>query len=439
MFRLLFFTAGLLSSAISVAQGVNRQQLNAYLQALQQQERFMGNVVIYEKNKQIYRYNGGMADIATQAKLSDSTLFRIGSVTKTYTATLILKAIEEKKLSLTQTIDKFFPALPQATKITVQQLLNHHSGVANFTNSDGFGEWAMDARTGDELLARIIAGGSDFEPGTKGEYSNSNYVLLSLLLQQVYQKPYRAILEEKIITPLRLKNTEFGPSPDSKKVKASGYIFDTEWKTKSFTHLSIPSGAGAIVTTADDLALFVSALFQPKIITAKSLALMETITDGYGLGLFRQVVGGDTVYTHDGVIDGFYSFYYYFPKKDLVYVFLANARNYDLKKINETVFRAIAGESIDIPVFNAFKVTAEMLQQYAGTYTSEQAPLIITISNKDNTLLAHPMGQQVYTMEAVSEHVFNHEATGVSLEFKPAEKQMILKQGAQKLLFTRKE
>ena len=211
MYRRLVFVIGLLMSLGAAAQVINGPQLDTYFKVLAENDKFMGNVLISSNGKNMYQYQAGKADIETQTKLTDSSRFRIGSVSKTYTAVLILKAVEEKKLSLEQTIDKYFPNLPNARKITIRQLLNHHSGIKNFTNADDFGEWAMQARTGDELLARIAAGGSDFEPGTKGEYSNSNYVLLSLVLQQLYQKPYDNILKEKIIIPLGLKNTGSGP------------------------------------------------------------------------------------------------------------------------------------------------------------------------------------------------------------------------------------
>lgn len=438
MYRRLVFVIGLLMSLGAAAQVINGPQLDAYFKVLAEHDKFMGNVLISNNGKNIYQYQAGKADIQTQTKLTDSSRFRIGSVSKTYTAVLILKAVEEKKLSLEQTIDKYFPNLTNARKITIRQLLNHHSGIKNFTNADDFGEWAMQARTGDELLARIAAGGSDFEPGTKGEYSNSNYVLLSLVLQQLYQKSYDNILKEKIIIPLGLKNTGSGPAAATGTLNANGYIYKTGWELKNLTPLSIPLGAGAIVSTAADLSVFIQALFNGRIINTQSLEAMKTETDGYGLGLFKQTIQGAIAYTHSGVIDGFYSFFYYFPESRLVYVFTANGRNYDLGKINETVFRAIFQQPFDIPSFNAYKVTNAMLKVYEGEYTSEQAPLVITISSKNDQLLAHPVGQQVFTMEAVSEHNFTHEATGVSLEFKPAEKQMILKQGSQTLLFTRK-
>jgi D-alanyl-D-alanine carboxypeptidase len=439
MFRLLVLTAGILISMVSISQDINRPQLDAYFRTLGAENRVMGNVLISTGNKHVYEYQAGMGDLAAGVKLTDSSLFRVGSVSKTYTAVLILKAAEEKKLSLDQSADKYFPKLPHAHKITIRQLLNHHSGVSNFTNSDGFGEWASGPRTGDELLARISAGGSDFEPGSKGEYSNSNYVLLSMVLEQVYKKPYSDILKEKILLPLGLKNTGFGPGAMSGKVKVHSYGYETGWQLKTLTHLSVPSGAGAVITTTGDLASFITALFNGRIINAASLEAMKTETDGYGLGIFKQTIQGTTAYTHSGIIDGFYAFYYYFPGKDIVYTFLVNGRNYDLGKINETVFKAIFQQPFEIPSLNAYKVTDDQLQVYAGTYSSEQAPLVITISSKNNQLLAHPQGQQVYTMEAVSEHNFSHEATGVTLAFKPAAKQMILKQGQQTLLFTKKE
>lgn len=437
MNRIILLLLLLTNAIITFSQDLNKQQLSEYFQALEKNNRLMGAAVIYEGDNKVFEYQAGWEDMPGNKALSGVSLFRIGSVTKTYTATLVLKAVEEEKLTLEQTIHTFFPAITHAGKITVRQLLNHHSGIHNFTNSEGFGEWASQNRTTKELLEKIIAGGSDFTPGTKGEYSNSNYVLLAMLLEQVYQKPYTDILTEKIIRPLKLSHTLFGIQAAADKNAANAYNYEEGWQQLSLTNLSVPFGAGAIVATAGDVAIFSRALFTGKIISKKSVATMQTLTDGYGLGLFKQTVDSDTVLTHDGIIDGFYAYMFYLPAKDITYVLLVNGRNYDLKKINTTVFQAIDRKPVGIPVFDAYKVTTAELQQYVGVYSSKEIPLVITISNKDNVLLAYPEGQQVFTMDATGKDLFNHEATGVSLEFKPAEKQMILKQGGQTILFTR--
>ncbi|WP_052496631.1 serine hydrolase domain-containing protein [Pedobacter lusitanus] len=124
---------------------------------------------------------------------------------KTFTAVLIFKAIEEKKLSLTQPIDKYFPAIKNSNKITVADLLSHRSRIHNFTNDEEYSKWSTTKKSGEELLTIITKGGSDFEPGSRAAYSSSNFVLLSFILQKIYNKEYAELLKGRILDPSDLK------------------------------------------------------------------------------------------------------------------------------------------------------------------------------------------------------------------------------------------
>lgn len=136
-------------------------------------------------------------------------MYRTGSVSKTITAVLILKAIEEGKINFTDKIKAFFPFIEDADQITISHLLNHHSGIHNFTDGN-FTDWHTQPKNRHDLVDSIAKGGSDFPPGTKALYSNSNYVLLSFILEDVYHQPYGEILTGKIIQPLHLKHFQFG-------------------------------------------------------------------------------------------------------------------------------------------------------------------------------------------------------------------------------------
>jgi len=184
------------------------------------------------------------------------TKYKIGSISKTFTTVLVFKAIDENKLKLTDNIDRYFPSIENAKKITIDNLLCHRSGIHNFTDLEDYLKWNTQKKSEKELLEIIAKGGSDFEPDTKAEYSNSNFVLLSFILQKIYKKDYAQLLNEMIIKPLHFKNTYFGKPINIKDNECFSYSFNGNWTKETETDMSIPLGAGAIVSTPSDLTKF---------------------------------------------------------------------------------------------------------------------------------------------------------------------------------------
>lgn len=434
--RILILSLTVLSALQSYSQSFDKKKLDGYIHTMEANEKFMGSVLIYQHGKQVYANTSGYSNIAAKTKPGDETMYRIGSISKTITATLVLKAIEEHKLNLGDNIKRFFPTIEHAEEITIAWLLNHHSGIHNFTGGN-FLSWNTQFKSRHDLIDTIAKGGSDFSPGSKASYSNSNYVLLSFILEDIYQQPYSEILNNQIIKPLHLKHFQFGDKLIGTKNKALPYYFEAGWNVATETNLSIPMGAGAILSSAGDLAKVTDAIFHGKIISPQMMDKMEEQSDGYGFGLFKKEMLGKTAYTHDGAIDGFNSYFYYFPQDDMIYVLLSNAENYNLETVNNAVVSIFFNQPITTPALNTYTVSAEALHQYTGTYTSKSSPLIIDISAKNNYLLAQPHGQRIYTMEPMEKNKFSHEKTGVTLEFDPSTSQMTLKQGNQAIVFTK--
>ena len=431
--KLFFLLLNLLLASECFSQTFDKEKLDEYLQVMKANDKFMGNVLVYQHGKKVYSHAIGFSNLEAGTKADDQTMYRIGSISKTITATLILKGIEEGKINFSDNIKTFFPSIEHADRITINHLLNHHSGIHNFTGGN-FVNWNTQPKSRHDLIDSIAKGGSDFPPGTKASYSNSNYVLLSFILEDIYHKSYGEILYSKIVRPLHLTHFQFGDKMVDPKSKALSYNFVAGWSVATETNLSIPMGAGAIVSSADDLAKVLEAIFHGKIISKQMLTKMEEQSDEFGSGIFKKSMLEKTTYTHDGAIDGFNSYYYYFPQDELLYVLLSNAENYQLETVNESILSIVFDKPIDLPKFNRYRIT-EDLQQYSGTYTSEHNPLVIDISVKNNFLLAQPHGQKIYTMEATDKDKFFHEKTGVTLDFIPAKKQMVMKQGQQNLLF----
>lgn len=191
-------------------EGFNSTKLDNYIEEIYQNQKLMGSIAISEKDKKIYSRAFGFADVENDILATPDTKYRVGSVTKTFTAVLILKAMEEKLLSLQQTLSEFYPSVVNADKITISDLLYHRTGIPDLTNDEDYMDWYLFPKTKEELIEHISGYESDFQPGSQYVYSNSNYILLTFILESLYQKTYEAILHEKILQPIHLLNTGVG-------------------------------------------------------------------------------------------------------------------------------------------------------------------------------------------------------------------------------------
>lgn len=422
----------------SFAQKLNTAQLDSLFNALASNQKYMGSFAIAQNGQNIYSRTIGKADIASHQDATTASKYRIGSISKTFTATLIFKAIEEKKLRLDQKIDTFFPTVKNADQITVAQLLSHRSGIHDLTANADYLQWNTQAKTRDELIKIISDGKIDFAPDSKASYSNSNYILLSFILENIYKQPLKNILLTKIVIPLKLRNTYLGSNITLQNNEVNSYSFDGSWQKETETAMSIPMGAGAIVSNPTDLNQFADALFNGKLISLNSLAQMKTIKDGYGMGLFAVPYDAKTGYGHTGGIDGFTSLLFYFPSDHLSIALTSNGNNYPNNDILIAGLNAYFGQPVQIPSFKQLVLKSEDLDQYLGEYSAPNFPLKINISKKDNVMITQATGQSAIAMEATGKDKFEFSQAGIILEFKPSEKQMILKQGGGKFILTKK-
>jgi len=193
--------------AAAHAQTLDKAKLDQLFDRLAEKNKAMGSLTIAKDGKVLYTRAIGYSRINPKKPLTAANRFRIGSITKMFTAAMILQLVEEGKLKLTDTLDKFFPQIPNAKKITIVQILSHRSGIPNVRRDRSSGKTASDPMTKDEMLALIAKGTPDFEPDTKHSYSNSDYFLLGLILEKLTGKPYGEALEERITSKIRLADT----------------------------------------------------------------------------------------------------------------------------------------------------------------------------------------------------------------------------------------
>lgn len=425
-----FLSICLLSAATAFyAQNIDTKNLDLYFETLANNQKFMGSVAISKDNKLVYKKAVGFKNMESKTVANVDTQYKIGSISKTFTAVLIFKAIEQKKLTLDAKLSSYFPTIKNAEKITIKNLLNHTSGIYSITNEEDYLSWNTRKLSEKEMVAKISSFESEFEPNAKNDYSNSNYILLSYILEKVYQKNYGEILENQITKPLQLKETYFGENLKMKSQVAQSYSFDKSWKLETDTDFSVPMGAGGIVSTPNDLVQFINALTSGKIITKESFAEMITFSNRYGLGIFEIPFENHKGVGHDGAIDGFKSMVTAFPENKISYAIISNGSNYNMGLVSETILNSIFNNKIEIPEFKTITFTDEELNRFVGTYSGESLPLKITISKDGLQLSAQATGQSAFPLEAQEKNVFVFDKAGIKLTFDAEKQSMILHQG----------
>ncbi|MDX1364204.1 MAG: serine hydrolase domain-containing protein [Arenibacter latericius] len=432
-FILLFLAA--LSLQVSISQTIDSVKLDDYFNALEENNKFMGSVSLKKDGEIIYTKQIGFSDIETKKKPDDNTKYRIGSISKTFTAALVFRAIEEGKIKLEQTIEGYFPTVKNSNLITIANLLNHRSGIYNFTNDEAYLEYNTEPKSEEEMLSIISKYDSAFEPNSKSEYSNSNYVLLSFILEKLYKKSFAEILSEKIIDPIGLKNTYFGGKIDIEKNEANSYKGD--WEKQTETDMSIPLGAGGIVSTPTDILLFAEALFNYKIISEESVTQMQTLKDNYGMGLFKMPFYEKYSFGHTGGIDGFSSMFGYFPEEKSAFALTSNGSNFNNNDIAIALLSALFNRDFTVPSFETYEVSSDDLEMYLGVYSSPSFPLKISITKSGAILMAQATGQPSFNLDATEKDKFKFDQAGIVMEFDPANNQMTLKQGGGVFVLTK--
>jgi len=413
---------------------LDKAKLDQFFDRLAEKNKAMGSLTIVKDGHVVYSRAIGYGQIdATEKKpLTAASRFRIGSITKMFTGVMILQLVEEGKLKLTDTLDKFIPQIPNAGKITILQILSHRSGIPNVRREQNpQGNVNTTPITKDEMLALIVKATPVFEPDSKQSYSNSGYFLLGLIIEKVTGKSYEEALRERITSKIGLQDTYIASGNiDVNKNEALTYIhFGGDWKPVRETHPSILFGAGAIVSTPSDLARFIQALFDGKIVSKESLDRMKTVREGDVLGLAMEpfTFAGKTFYGHAGGGDNYGAWLAYQPEEKLAVAYTTNAKIYPVVNIVRGVVEIYYNQPFEIPALESIAVSPQVLDKYVGVYSSPDAPVKFTITRDGGTLFFQPPGAQSgVPLEATAEDKFKLEPVLV-IEFDAAKKQMTIK------------
>ena len=425
------------------AQTLDKARLDQLFDRLAEKNKAMGSLVIAREGNAVYTRSIGYAQItATEKKpISAATRFRIGSITKMFTATMVLQLVDEKKLKLTDTLDKYFPRIPNASKITIAHLLSHRSGIHGVGGTPEHRALRDKGATTTEFLAMIEkAGPSDFEPGSKFVYTNENYFLLGLLIEKLTGRSYQENLGRRITSKIGLSDTYSASGPvDTAKNETFSYHMGRDWVQEDEIHWSLFFGAGSIISTPYDLAKFISALFDGKLISKQSLALMTTMKDDYGLGMGVDKFGDQTYYGHTGGAQSFGAWLAYLPEQKLALAYTTNAKLYPVGKIISGVFDIYWNRPFQVPTFDAIEIRPDVLDSYVGTYVVAGTPARVTFIREGTTLLAqYPTGAPI-RLEATADDKFKIDPPGVFFEFNASKGEVTWKRGTATRVFTKEK
>lgn len=397
-------------------------KFNEYLDALVKQARFTGAALVARDGKVIFSKGCGLANVEFDVPNTPQTKFRLGSVTKQFTATAILLLQERGKLSVQDPICKYVEGCPPAwSEVTIHHLLSHTGGIPNFTSFPDYLPKMMMPVTTQEMIARFKDKPLDFKPGEKWSYSNSGYFLLGYVIEKVAGESYESFVQQNIFEPLKMKSTGYDHFDTILKNRATGYSLKKGTMVNSlYIDMTQPYAAGSLYSTVEDLFLWNEALYSDRLLSGKSReAMMTPVKNDYGYGLAIQTKWGRKMISHGGGINGFSTFIARFPDEKVTVVVLRNA-DYGSPNPGQmsSDLAAIAfGEKYVIPApIIEVKVDPKIYDAYVGRY--ELAPnFVLTISKEGDRLMAQATGQPPFELFPSSETKFFLKAIDAQITF----------------------
>ena len=359
---------------------------------------FMGTVLVAESGKFLINKGYGSANLEWKVPNSPSTKFRLGSVTKQFTAACILLLEERGKLKIEDPVKTYLPDAPAAwDQITIFNLLTHTSGIPNFTELPEFRGTETKPTTPEELVARFRDKPLDFAPGTSWHYSNSGYVLLGYLLEKISGQPYSKFLQDNIFTPLGMKDSGYDSNTEVIPRHAVGYAPGPGGPVVAgYIDMSIPFSAGGLYSTTGDLLRWEQALYGGKVLTAASLRKMTTpFRENYALGLgVRKTASGDRIFSHSGGLEGFNTWVGYLPGKDVAVIVLANLNGNAPDNIASDLTKILDGEKATlISDRRAIQLPSATLDHLVGHYQFPNGA-VMTVWREGSRFLTQLPGQR---------------------------------------------
>lgn len=386
------------------------------------------SVLVARDGKVLFEKSIGFADIEKQIRATPATKFRIGSVTKQFTAVAILKLIEDGELRLEDTLDRFLPDFPRGDEVTIHHLLSHTSGIPSYTDAPEFMATVTEPTTEEDLIASFAGKEFLFEPGSEFRYNNSGYFLLGHLVRKISGQPLARYWQEHFFTPLGMNDTSVHDPDAGLTNEAKGYSFQDGKTTPALDwNMTRAGGAGAIVSTVQDLFRWNEAVFGGKVIGEDSLARALTVNEQsqdsmrYGYGWTINEYRGLREVSHNGGLQGFLSHLAWYPDQRLTIAVLHNAS----PPVPSMTPGAVAQRLAEIFLADDMAPTPDrkidtsvdpaIYDRYVGRYDYGSA--VMTVTRQDDKLMTRITGQPTFELFPESETKFFLKVVDAQVEF----------------------
>jgi len=367
------------------------KKIDEYVNSAVSLGKFNGTILVAQKGEIILQKGYGWRDFANHTANDSNSVFQIGSLTKPFTAMVILKLQEEGKLSVSDRLNKFFPKQAGADEITIQNLLDHTSGLNNYTDVIGPEDSAIISHpvSQHQVIDLFDKRPPSFKPGSKFEYCNSDYFLLGVIIEKLTGMPYEQAVRKLILAPLQMDQTGFDFINLRSASKTTGYLAPDTLKPEQAVLMdsTVTYAAGAIYSTTGDLYKWAKAIAKGEILSTDSWKQAFTPNlEHYGDGWWIDTLFGQKYITHSGGLQGFMSNFMYYPDKDITIILLNNFGNYggSLWDLNNGISAILLGRPYSIYERNKeIKIDKVLLKQYAGTYRFNADHQLVVIFQDD--------------------------------------------------------
>lgn len=384
-------------------------EIDHYINAYEKMNQFSGSIIVAQNDKIIINKGYGMANYEHDIPNNPQTVFRIGSLTKQFTAMAVMMLEEQGLLDIDENVSKYIPDYPGGDLITIKHLLTHTSGIPDHTELPDFNE---DRRVYpssiDNTISTFKNKALEFSPGEKFKYSSSGYILLGYIIEKVADRSYEDYINHFIFEPLQMSQSGFERPDRIVKYHSSGYTVENDEIVKAqYRNISNAHASGALYSTTEDMYLWDRALYTEKLITKKSLGIMFTpFTENYGLGWGVVDVFNRRMAGHNGETEGYRANITRFLNDDVCIIILSNLEQTQVGKMSIDLAAIIFGEKYSIPEMKSVvTVDLTILNDYVGIY--ELSPSFsFTISREDTQLFCQATGQDKFEIYPESETKF---------------------------------
>jgi CubicO group peptidase (beta-lactamase class C family) len=415
---------------ISVGAQVTTPKIDSLISAYVSINKFNGSALIIQNGKKVYDKSYGYQNASSKRPNTNKSIFPIGSLTKSFTALVVLKLAEENKLSVNDPISRYLPSYPNGNEIQLRHLLTNTGGIyEKFRNPEFYGHVTSDnTYSNEEKIAFFKNEPLDFKPGTQFSYSNSGFDLLGIIIEKVTGSSYAEALRKYIFNPLKMKSSGFDFPGLRGKNKTSTYSFVSARKQVEIKpwNASLTFSSGGLYSSTEDLLKFYKGLMGYKIVSKKTFDQATTaFLNGYGYGWFIEAIHGNRVINHGGNVEGATSYLLMMPEQKTCIILLNNITSTSLENLGNSMYAALQNKPYHIPQpKKEIQLDEPTIRKYTGSFVVSKN-YKIEVGQNAGRIIIKINNEEKIPMSAEKEGVFFTNDADIVLEFISKEDKII--------------